>query len=175
MFFNEITRMGGKPILWKAGHSHIKTKMQELGSPLAGEMSAHIFFKHRYYGYDDALYAAIRLLSILAEGNLSLADIYDALPKFENTPELRFDCPEERKFKVIDEVSKRLSRDDYIEINNIDGIRVSNKDGWWLLRASNTQAALAARCESFTKEGLKRLKKELTKQMKISGITPPYF
>jgi phosphomannomutase len=175
MFFDEITRMGGKPVLWKAGHSHIKTKMQELGSPLAGEMSAHIFFKHRYYGYDDALYAAIRLLSILASANQSLADIYDALPKFENTPELRFDCPEERKFKVVDEVRKRLSNIDSIDINDIDGVRVANDDGWWLLRASNTQAVLAARCESTTKEGLKRLKKELVKQLTLSGITPTSF
>ena len=175
MFFNEITRMGGKPILWKAGHSHIKTKMEELGSPLAGEMSAHIFFKHRYYGYDDALYAAIRLLSILAMGNQSLADLYDALPKFENTPELRFDCPEERKFKVIDEVGKRLSSDNTIKVNDIDGVRVSNEDGWWLLRASNTQAVLAARCESSSKEGLTRLKKTLTEQLNLSGITPPSF
>ena len=175
MFFNEITRMGGKPILWKAGHSHIKTKMQELGSPLAGEMSAHIFFKHRYYGYDDALYAAIRLLSILAGGNQSLADIYDALPKFENTPELRFDCPEEQKFSVINEVSKRLSNIASININDIDGVRVTNKDGWWLLRASNTQAVLAARCESNSKGGLIRLKKELTKQLNLSGINPPSF
>ena len=175
MFFDEITRMGGKPVLWKAGHSHIKTKMQELGSPLAGEMSAHIFFKHRYYGYDDALYAAIRLLSILASANQSLADIYDALPKFENTPELRFDCPEERKFKVIDEVRERLSNIDSIDINNIDGVRIANDDGWWLLRASNTQAVLAARCESTTKEGLKRLKNELMKQLTLSGITPPSF
>jgi len=175
MFFDEITRMGGKPVLWKAGHSHIKTKMQELGSPLAGEMSAHIFFKHRYYGYDDALYAAIRLLSILASANQSLADIYDALPKFENTPELRFDCPEERKFKVIDEVRERLSNINSIDINNIDGVRIANDDGWWLLRASNTQAVLAARCESTTKEGLKRLKNELMKQLTLSGITPPSF
>jgi phosphomannomutase len=149
--------------------------MLELDSPLAGEMSAHIFFKHRYYGYDDALYAAIRLLSILSSGNQSLADLFDALPKFENTPELRFDCPEERKFKVIDEVCKRLSNDDTIKINNIDGVRVTNGDGWWLLRASNTQAILAARCESSSKEGLKRLKGELTEQMVLSGITPPSF
>ena len=175
MFFDEITRMGGKPVLWKSGHSHIKTKIQELGSPLAGEMSAHIFFKHRYYGYDDALYAAIRLLSILASANQSLADVYDALPKFENTPELRFDCPEERKFKVIDEVRERLSNIDSIDINNIDGVRIANDDGWWLLRASNTQAVLAARCESTTKEGLKRLKNELMKQLTLSGITPPSF
>ena len=175
MFFDEITRMGGKPVLWKAGHSHIKTKMHQLGSPLAGEMSAHIFFQHRYYGYDDALYAAIRMLSILASGEQSLADILDALPKFENTPELRFDCSEERKFKVIDEVSARLSKMDDIDVNAIDGVRVSTDDGWWLLRASNTQAVLAARCESSTQAGLLRLKKALMEQLNLSGITPPSF
>ena len=167
--------MGGKPVLWKAGHSHIKTKMHELGSPLAGEMSAHIFFQHRYYGYDDALYAAIRMLSILASGGQSLADILDALPKFENTPELRFDCSEERKFKVIDEVSARLSKMDDIDVNAIDGVRVSTDDGWWLLRASNTQAVLAARCESRSQEGLLRQKEALMEQLNLSGITPPSF
>jgi phosphomannomutase len=114
-------------------------------------------------------------LSILADSNQSLADLYDALPKFENTPELRFDCPEERKFKVIDEVGNRLSKGDTIKINKIDGVRVTNDDGWWLLRASNTQAVLAARCESSSKEGLKRLKKELIDQLKLSGVTPPLF
>jgi len=175
MFFDEIIRMGGKPVLWKAGHSHIKTKMHELGSPLAGEMSAHIFFQHRYYGYDDALYAAIRMLSILASGGQSLADILDALPKFENTPELRFDCSEERKFKVIDEVCERLSKMDDIDVNAIDGVRVSTDDGWWLLRASNTQAVLAARCESKSQEGLLRLKEALREQLNLSGITPSSF
>lgn len=173
LFFDEIKRLGGKPLLWKAGHSHIKSKMIEVGSPLAGEMSAHIFFKHRYYGYDDALYAAIRLLSILASGEQSLADIYDSLPSYINTPEIRFDCPEDRKFKVIEEVRARVKEDAGAQVNDIDGVRVSTQDGWWLLRASNTQAVLVARCEADTDDGLARLKDELCRQLTLSGMKSP--
>ncbi len=175
LFFDEIRRLGGEPLLWKAGHSHIKSKMGEVGAPLAGEMSAHIFFKHRYYGYDDALYAAIRLLSILASGEPTLSDIYDALPKYINTPEIRFDCAEDRKFNVIDEVRLRLKEKEGAQVNDIDGVRVSTADGWWLLRASNTQAVLVARCEADTQEGLVRLKEELGQQLSLSGIRPPKF
>ena len=175
MFSDEITRLGGKPVLWKTGHSHIKTKMLEEGAPLAGEMSAHIFFKHRYYGYDDALYAAIRMLSILASGKQTLAERFDALPTYVNTPEVRFDCDDKRKFVVIEEVRDRLSQVAKLDINDIDGVRVTNADGWWLLRASNTQAMLALRCESTTESGLERLKEQVLKQLKESGITPPDF
>lgn len=175
VFTDEITRLGGTPVLWKCGHSHIKTKMAELNAPLAGEMSAHIFFKHRYYGYDDALYASVRLLSKLASGERTLADMYDALPSYINTPELRFDCPEDRKFDVILEVKQRLSKIDGIQINDIDGVRVTTEHGWWLLRASNTQAAVTARCEANQQEELDLLKQELVKQLMLSGITPPEF
>jgi phosphomannomutase len=175
VFFDEIKRLGGNPILWKAGHSHIKSKMVELGSPLAGEMSAHIFFKHRYYGYDDALYAAIRLLSIIAGGSESLANIYDSMPQMLNTPELRFDCAEDRKFVVIDEVRERLMSDPDMDVNDIDGVRVTTSDGWWLLRASNTQAVLVARCEASDQAGLDRLKSALIDQLIKSDISPPSF
>jgi phosphomannomutase len=175
VFFDEIKRMGGEPILWKAGHSHIKSKMVELNSPLAGEMSAHIFFKHRYYGYDDALYAAVRLLSILADGSESLANIYDSLPQLLNTPELRFECSEDRKFKVIEEVRSRLHSEPGSQVNDIDGVRVTTEDGWWLLRASNTQAALVARCEAENQEGLERLKAALVSQLAQSGVAAPNF
>jgi len=175
VFFDEIRRLGGEPILWKAGHSHIKSKMVELNSPLAGEMSAHIFFKHRYYGYDDALYAAIRLISIIASGSESLSEIYDTLPRMVNTPELRFDCAEDKKFKVIEEVRDRLKSDPQAQVNDIDGVRVSTDDGWWLLRASNTQAVLVARCESGDQAGLERLKSALVNQLRQSDISPPDF
>jgi len=175
VFFDEIKRMGGQPVLWKAGHSHIKTKMAEMNSPLAGEMSAHIFFKHRYYGYDDALYAAVRLISIIAEGAESLSEIYDSLPQMMNTPELRFDCAEDRKFKVIEEVRDRLKSDPLSQVIDIDGVRVKTEDGWWLLRASNTQAVLVARCESGDQAGLERLKTALAEQLEKSGISPPEF
>ncbi|MCK5445222.1 MAG: phosphomannomutase/phosphoglucomutase, partial [Rhodospirillaceae bacterium] len=123
-FFDAIAEMGGKPIMWKTGHSLIKSKMVETGAPLAGEMSAHIFFKHRYYGYDDALYAAVRLLSIIASGDESLAQLRDQLPQMINTPEIRFDCAEERKFQVVEEVKARLKGRAGIEVNDIDGVRV---------------------------------------------------
>lgn len=175
VFFDEITRMGGRPIMWKTGHSLIKNKMYEEKAPLAGEMSAHIFFKHRYYGFDDALYAAIRLLSIVASGTESLTAMRDRLPAMMNTPELRFDCAEDRKFQVIEEVRERLKGAKDIQVHDIDGVRVQNKDGWWLLRASNTQAVLVARCESKTEEGLARLKAALADQLGKSGVKPPDF
>ncbi len=173
VFFDEIARLGGRPLMWKTGHSLIKTKMQEEKAPLAGEMSAHIFFKHRYYGYDDALYAAVRLLSVLASGTQSLAELRDALPQMVNTPELRFDCPEERKFQVIEEVRKRLKAVPGIQVHDIDGVRVKTEDGWWLLRASNTQAVLVARCESTSEAGLKRLKAALAEQLRLSDVKLP--
>jgi len=173
IFFDEIARMGGQPLMWKTGHSHIKNKMIETGALLAGEMSAHIFFKHRYYGFDDALYVAIRLLSTLNRAGDSLADAIDRLPVMMNTPELRFDCSEDRKFEVIDEVKARLRNMDSITVNDIDGVRVETEDGWWLLRASNTQAVLVARCESKSTEGLKKLKHQLWMQLSKSGVEPP--
>lgn len=174
-FFDAISAMGGKPIMWKTGHSLIKSKMVETGAPLAGEMSAHIFFKHRYYGFDDALYAAVRLLSIVASSDKMLADMRDALPQMINTPEIRFDCPEDRKFDVVNEVKLRLKGIKGISVNDIDGVRVLSQDGWWLLRASNTQAVLVARCESDSEEGLARLKSTLGSELKKSGIVVPDF
>ncbi|MEK9752468.1 MAG: phosphomannomutase/phosphoglucomutase [Rhodospirillaceae bacterium] len=172
LFQDEIERLGGVPLFWKTGHSHIKKKLADSGAPLAGEMSAHIFFKHRYYGYDDALYAAVRLLSVVAGGNQSLAEIRDSLPPYQNTPELRFDCAEDRKFKVVEEVGTRLATEGG-RVIDIDGVRVETDDGWWLLRASNTQAVLVARCESTTDAGLQRLKQALADQLRQSGIEPP--
>ena len=173
VFFDEIRRMGGKPLMWKTGHSLIKTKMQELGAPLAGEMSAHIFFRHRYYGFDDALYAAVRMLSVAASSDKSVAQMRDALPQMVNTPEIRFDCPEERKFEVIAEVQKRLKGAKGMEVNDVDGVRVTTSDGWWLLRASNTQAVLVARCESGDAAGLARLKAALAEQLTMSKVEVP--
>jgi phosphomannomutase len=173
LFQDEITRLGGVPLLWMTGHSHIKKKLADSGAPLAGEMSAHIFFKHRYYGYDDALYAAVRLLSVIAGGDESLAEIRDQLPPYINTPELRFDCAEDRKFQVVEEVRERLQGAQGVTVNDIDGVRVENDEGWWLLRASNTQAVLVARCESTTDAGLEQLKRDLADQLRQSGIEPP--
>jgi phosphomannomutase len=144
--------------------------MSELGSPLGGEMSGHIFFGHKWYGFDDAIYAALRLISIVSRSDRSLAEIREAMPHMINTPELRFDCPEERKFEVVKEVKKRLRSISGIQVNDIDGVRVNTNDGWWLLRASNTQPVLVARCESTSQVGMGRLKAMLVEQLRASGV-----
>jgi phosphomannomutase len=172
VLFDEVARLGGRPLMWKTGHSLIKAKMAEEGAPFAGEMSAHLFFADRYYGYDDALYAAVRILSAVSRSGESLADFRDSLPALVNTPEIRFPCPEDRKFQVIDEVRERLAESG-AEVTAIDGVRVATEDGWWLLRASNTQDVLVARCEAGDEAGLERLKGLLVEQLRKSGLEPP--
>lgn len=167
--FDAIERMGGKPIMWRTGHSLIKAKMRETGAQLAGEMSGHIFFADRYFGFDDALYAAIRLLNVVARSPRSLADLRDRLPETVNTPELRIECSEEDKFPIIDSVKSRLQAAG-ATVNDIDGVRVQTADGWWLLRASNTQNVLVARCEANDRAGLARLKHALGEQLSASGV-----
>ncbi len=174
VLFDEIARFGGKPLMWRTGHSLIKSKMREEKSPLAGEMSGHIFFADRYYGFDDALYAAVRLVEILGHSGESLTDFHDRLPAVLNTPELRFDCAEERKFAVVEEVRERLAADG-ANVTAIDGVRVNTDDGWWLLRASNTQAVLVARCEAADGAGLDRLKAQLAGQLDKSGVALPEY
>ncbi len=170
--FDEITRLGGVATMWKTGHSLIKSKMSETGAPLAGEMSGHIFFADRYFGFDDGLYAAVRLLALLERRGTSLADLRDTLPDVCNTPELRFPCTEDRKFAVIEEVEARLAAAG-ADVTGIDGVRVNTDDGWWLLRASNTQDVLVARCEAGNEDGLARLKQDLSAQLAESGIEAP--
>jgi len=174
VLFDEIARAGGKPMMWKTGHSLIKAKMAELGSPLAGEMSGHIFFADRWYGFDDALYAAVRTLGIVARMDGPLSAVRKALPPVINTPEVRFDCDDARKFLVIEEVAARL-RAENAKVSETDGVRVLTDDGWWLLRASNTQAVLVARAEATTQAGLERLKAALIKQLSASGLAEPDF
>jgi phosphomannomutase len=174
VLFDEVARAGGNPLMWKTGHSLIKSKMAELASPLAGEMSGHVFFADKWYGFDDALYAAVRLLGIVARMGSNLSAVRDALPHVINTPELRFDCDDVRKFLVIEEVAGRL-RESGAKVSDIDGVRVSTPDGWWLLRASNTQAVLVARAEAASAEGLERLKTELVAQLEASGLAAPDF
>jgi len=169
--FDEIKKLGGVPLMWKTGHSHIKSKMVETGSPLAGEMSGHIFFADEYYGFDDALYAAIRILNIVAKTPTKLSAWRKALPTLFNTPELRMECPDTRKFAVIEEVRARLQAAK-ASFNDVDGMRVQTPDGWWLLRASNTQPVLVARCESASQAGLDRLKENLRAELSACGISP---
>ena len=174
VLFDEIARAGGKPLMWKTGHSLIKSKMAETGSPLAGEMSGHIFFADKWYGFDDALYAAVRTLGILARSDRRMSEFRKSLPQVINTPEVRFDCDDVRKFKVIEEVAARL-RQDGASVSETDGVRVLTDDGWWLLRASNTQAVLVARAEAKTEAGLEALKAALVRQLAASGLSAPDF
>lgn len=169
--FDRVAELGGAPLMWKTGHSLIKAKMKEVGSPLAGEMSGHIFFAHDYYGFDDALYAAVRLIQAVHHLGGSLTELKSAMPAMINTPELRFACAEDRKFVVVKEVLERL-RADGANVNETDGARVNTEDGWWLLRASNTQAVLVARAEAKTEAALERLKATITAQLAASRIEP---
>ena len=170
--FDEIARLGGVPLMWSTGHSLIKAKMAETGAPLAGEMSGHVFIADRYFGYDDAVYAAVRLLGFLSRSGLTLAEIRDRLPAAIATPELRFPCDGSRKFGVVEEIRGRL-RKDGAEMSEVDGVRVRTGDGWWLLRASNTEEALVARCEAADEDGLDRLKASLRRQLDESGVDAP--
>ncbi|HET6520246.1 MAG TPA: phosphomannomutase/phosphoglucomutase [Geminicoccaceae bacterium] len=173
--YDEIARLGGEPVMWKTGHSLIKIRMAEIGAPLAGEMSGHIFYADGFYGHDDALYVAVRLLDILARSDETLAGRRDRMAEVVNTPELRFDCPDERKFDVVRRVKERLAAEPGIEVNDIDGVRVTTPDGWWLLRASNTQAVLVARAEAADEAGLGRLKDQIRRQLEAVGVEPPAF
>ena len=169
VLFDGIAALGGKPLMWKTGHSLIKSKMKETGAPLAGEMSGHIFFKHRWYGFDDALYAAVRLIEAVSASGKSLTEIMDAMPKSVATPELRFPVDEVRKFAIVEEVRDRLSADG-ARVDATDGVRVSTSDGWWLLRASNTQDVLVARAEAKDEAGVERLVAQIDEQLARSGV-----
>jgi phosphomannomutase len=173
VLFDEVAKAGGTPLMWKTGHSLIKSKMAEMKSPLAGEMSGHIFYNDKWYGFDDALYAAVRILGVIARGTESVAQFRQSLPQVVNTPELRFDCAEDRKFAVVQEVADRLKAAGE-KVSDTDGVRVNTADGWWLLRASNTQAVLVARAESSTDEGLEKLKAILASQLAASGLEPDF-
>ena len=167
--FHRVAALGGQPLMWKTGHSLVKAKMKEVGSPLAGEMSGHIFFGHRYYGFDDALYAAVQLIESVSKLGRSVTESRDAMAAMTNTPELRFQVDESRKFAVIDEVLARLEAIG-ASVDHTDGARVSTDDGWWLLRASNTQDVLVARAEAADAAGLERLMAQIDGQLAASGV-----
>ena len=169
MLFDRVKELGGEPVMWKTGHSLIKMKMKETGSPLAGEMSGHIFFAHEYYGFDDAQYAAVRFIRAAHMIGKSVTDLRGAMPDFVNTPEMRFQVDESRKFAVVDEVLERLEAEG-ADVNRTDGARVSTADGWWLLRASNTQDVLVARAEARDQAGLDRLLAQIDGQLAKSGL-----
>ena len=167
--FDHVAAHGGEPLMWKTGHSLIKSKMKETGSPLAGEMSGHVFFADDYYGYDDALYAGVRLIAAAARLGKSVTELRSAMPPMINTPEMRFQVDESRKFAAIGEIAGRVAASDALA-DTTDGVRVTTDDGWWLLRASNTQDVLVARAESESEEGLARLVAQIDEQLAASGL-----
>ena len=167
--FDRVAELGGVPLMWKTGHSLIKSKMKQVGSPLAGEMSGHIFFAHGYYGFDDALYAAVKLIEAVTLLGRSVTEMRSAMAPMVNTPELRFQVDEARKFAVVDEVLARLDASG-AQVDRTDGARVSVGSGWWLLRASNTQDVLVARAEAADQLSLDALIAHIDEQLALSGV-----
>ena len=186
--FEEIKKRGGRPIMWKTGHSLIKSKMAELNAPLAGELSGHIFFADKYYGFDDALYCAVRLIHHWLQSSSSekdkasedepassnagkFSELVEDLPRPVNTPELRLPCPEDRKFKLVERIKSYLHEHmpDKDRINETDGVRVTLDSGWWLIRASNTQPAIVARAEANNKEALEEVRSHMDMVLSIAA------
>lgn len=170
--FARIAELGGTPLMWKTGHSPIKSKMKETLAPLAGEMSGHMFFADRYFGYDDALYAAVRLIAATVGLGKSVTQMRDAMPTMVATPELRFAVPREQKGTAVAEVLQNLRTDGAV-VNDTDGVRVDTADGWWLLRSSNTEDVLVVRAESADQGGLDRLMAEVDARLAAVGIRRP--
>jgi phosphomannomutase/phosphoglucomutase len=163
-----IEQAGGKPIMWKTGHSLIKEKMREMNAPIAGEMSGHMFFTEGFYGHDDALYGAARLLRILADSGRTVAQLLSDVPKFVSTPELRIDVPDELKFGLVDRAVQYFrARHDVIDV---DGVRVLFGDGWGLIRASNTQPVIVARYEAKSAERLAAIRGEMEGWLRDQGV-----
>jgi len=169
VFFEEVKKFNCDPIMFKTGHSPIKEKMKELKSPLSGEMSGHVCYADDFYGYDDAMYVGLRLLRILSAEKDSLFSLMNKYPKTITTPETRIDVEEKRKFQIMDEIKNRLNntKDEVIEI---DGVRVQNSKGWFLIRASNTQNQLTCRAEALNKNDLLILVNSIEEQLKLSGV-----
>lgn len=160
--FKDIEAKGGQPIMWKTGHSLVKQKIKEEKAPFGGELSGHIFFADRNYGYDDSLYAALRVIEILSETGKTISELLADFPVAYNTPEIRIDTTEEKKVSIVDRLKQKYSQDtsDY-KVNFTDGIRISYRDGWALARASNTQPVLVLRFEASTQEGMQRIQNEI--------------
>ena len=164
--FDDIEKHGGKATMWKTGHSLIKERMKEEKAALGGEMSGHIFFADRYLGYDDAIYASSRLIELLSKTDKKLSQLLSDVPKTFITPEIRVDCPDEIKFKVVDKVKEMLRKDN--PIIDVDGVRVKFEDGWGLVRPSNTQPALVLRFEALTEERLQEIRKLVEDRVKVA-------
>ncbi len=171
--YSDIAARGGKPIMWKTGHSLIKSKMKETGALLAGEMSGHIFFADRYFGFDDAIYAGLRIFEIASEHPEGLSTLLDDLPVSVCTPEIRVDCEEDMKFRLVEETKKRLAR--HYKTNDIDGVRVDFGDGWGLVRASNTQPVLVLRFEAPTSDRLREIRQIIESALKDAALEIDHF
>ncbi|MCC6319515.1 MAG: phosphomannomutase/phosphoglucomutase [Gemmatimonadaceae bacterium] len=165
-----ISEAGGVPVMWKTGHSLIKDKMKETRAPIAGEMSGHMFFGEGFYGHDDALYGGARLLRIVADSGKSVEELLADVPKFVSTPEIRVDCPDERKFAIVDEAVRHFRASH--EVIDVDGVRVLFGDGWGLIRASNTQPVLVTRYEAMTPDRLATIQGEMEAWLRSQGISP---
>lgn len=164
-----IEKAGGTPIMWKTGHSLIEEKMHETGAPIAGEMSGHMFFAEGYYGFDDALYGAARLLRIIADSGAGVHEMLADVPRFVSTPELRVPCPDDRKFGIVEEATKHFAA--IHKVIDVDGVRVLFGDGWGLIRASNTQPVLVMRFEARTAEHLEAIRAEMEGWLREHGVT----
>ncbi|MGM0644956.1 MAG: phosphomannomutase/phosphoglucomutase [Thermodesulfobacteriota bacterium] len=174
LLYEDIAAHGGTPLMWKTGHSLIKAKMQETGALLAGEMSGHMFFADRYYGFDDALYAALRLAHIVDRTpETPLGRLLDDWPPTHNTPEIRVPCPEEHTFRIVD-MARENFRDQGLEINEVDGVRIEFGDGWGLIRASNTQPVLVLRFEAQSAERLQQIRSHIETPLQrwITELSP---
>jgi phosphomannomutase/phosphoglucomutase len=166
---HEIERAGGTPVMWKTGHSLIKDKMKELKAPLAGEMSGHMFFGEGFYGHDDALYGAARLLRIVADSGRPVRELLADVPEFVSTPEIRVDCGDDRKFDVVARAVDHFRRSH--DVSDVDGVRVLFGDGWGLIRASNTQPILVLRFEARSEQRLGEIRDELEGWLRGQGVT----
>ncbi len=171
VMFDEIARLGGHPIMWNTGHSLVKAKMAETNAPLAGELSGHIFFADKYYGFDDALYCSIRLLNAMGTEGTVLSSLTAHIPSLYNTPEIRIDVDESHKFDLVPQILETMREKESadFEINDIDGIRVKTPEGWWLIRPSNTQNVLVARVEASSEAALEKLKEMVSEEVKKIG------
>ncbi|MGL4226742.1 MAG: phosphomannomutase/phosphoglucomutase, partial [Rickettsia sp.] len=170
---DRIKSFGGNPIIWRTGHPFIKSKMLETKALLAGEMSGHIFFADKYFGFDDAIYAALRFLDLLSRSSKTLDERIEDLPKSYSTPEIKIFVSSELKLKIIEEIKQKLL-DDKIEFNDVDGVRVNTEHGWWLLRSSNTESIIVARAESASKNGLDAIITIINEHLKKYGLLIDY-
>jgi len=172
-FFQRVQRQGGVPLMWMTGHAHIKTKLAAIGAKFAGEASGHLFFADEYYGYDDGIYAALRLARIVAESGKKLSQLVDALPASNASAELRIECADDKKFLIVEALANELTAEG-ADLNTLDGVRVTTPNGWWLLRASNTQAVLVARVEGTSAEASEKLLQQLQVRLKQHGVTAAF-